>query len=70
MYPWGFVEVDNTKHSDFSRLRSALLKYVLVTIRLRRSGFNFIRQFPLDRLEGMNHWSPSFHLRPQLVFSS
>ena len=26
MYPWGVVEVDNPKHSDFSRLRSALLK--------------------------------------------
>lgn len=27
IYPWGFVEVDNPRHSDFSRLRSALLKY-------------------------------------------
>ncbi len=26
VYPWGIVEVDNPKHSDFSRLRSALLK--------------------------------------------
>lgn len=25
IYPWGIVEVDNPKHSDFSRLRSALL---------------------------------------------
>jgi len=25
VYPWGIVEVDNPKHSDFSRLRSALL---------------------------------------------
>ena len=24
-YPWGVVEVDNPKHSDFTRLRSALL---------------------------------------------
>ena len=24
-YPWGVVEVDNPQHSDFSRLRSALL---------------------------------------------
>lgn len=24
-YPWGIVEVDNPEHSDFSRLRSALL---------------------------------------------
>ena len=28
IYPWGIVEVDNSRHSDFSRLRSALLKYV------------------------------------------
>lgn len=28
-YPWGIVEVDNPQHSDFSRLRSALLLYVL-----------------------------------------
>jgi cell division control protein 11 len=26
LYPWGVAEVDNPKHSDFSRLRSALLK--------------------------------------------
>jgi cell division control protein 11 len=25
IYPWGIAEVDNPKHSDFSRLRSALL---------------------------------------------
>jgi cell division control protein 11 len=24
-YPWGVVEVDNPKHSDFTRLRGALL---------------------------------------------
>lgn len=28
IYPWGIAEVDNPKHSDFSRLRSALLKLV------------------------------------------
>jgi cell division control protein 11 len=28
IYPWGIVEVDNPKHSDFSRLRTALLSYV------------------------------------------
>lgn len=27
-YPWGAVEVDNPKHSDFGRLRSALLRYI------------------------------------------
>lgn len=26
IYPWGIVEVDNPKHSDFSRLRGALLR--------------------------------------------
>jgi len=25
MYPWGIVEVDNPHHSDFVRLRSAIL---------------------------------------------
>ncbi len=29
VYPWGTAEVDNPKHSDFSKLRSALLKYVI-----------------------------------------
>jgi cell division control protein 11 len=24
-YPWGIVEVDNPQHSDFTRLRQALL---------------------------------------------
>ena len=26
IYPWGVAQVDNPKHSDFSKLRSALLK--------------------------------------------
>jgi cell division control protein 11 len=30
IYPWGYVDVDNPKHSDFSRLRSALLKYAVL----------------------------------------
>ena len=29
IYPWGIVEVDNPKHSDFSRLRGALLGYAM-----------------------------------------
>ena len=29
-YPWGVVEVDNPQHSDFSRLRSALLMCVRI----------------------------------------
>lgn len=35
IYPWGVVEVDNPKHSDFSKLRSALLKCVVLWSRLR-----------------------------------
>jgi cell division control protein 11 len=31
IYPWGIVEVDNPKHSDFSRLRGALLGYAGTT---------------------------------------
>ena len=34
-YPWGIVDVDNPQHSDFSRLKTALLSYVLYTSRLR-----------------------------------
>lgn len=26
-YPWGIVEVDNTQHCDFAKLRFALLRY-------------------------------------------
>jgi len=33
MYPWGIVEVDNPKHSDFSRLRSALLNSHLADLK-------------------------------------
>lgn len=32
IYPWGIVEVDNPKHSDFSRLRGALLKSAEISI--------------------------------------
>jgi cell division control protein 11 len=28
VYPWGLVEVDNPNHSDFVRLRGAILGYV------------------------------------------
>lgn len=33
IYPWGIVEVDNPKHSDFSRLRSALLNSHLTDLK-------------------------------------
>ncbi|KDQ19719.1 hypothetical protein BOTBODRAFT_27141 [Botryobasidium botryosum FD-172 SS1] len=33
VYPWGVVEVDNPKHSDFSRLRSALLNSHLTDLK-------------------------------------
>lgn len=32
-YPWGIVEVDNPKHSDFGRLRSALLNTHLTDLK-------------------------------------
>lgn len=32
IYPWGIAEVDNPEHSDFSRLRSALLKSVFIYV--------------------------------------
>lgn len=33
IYPWGIAEVDNPKHSDFSRLRSALLNSHLTELK-------------------------------------
>ncbi|KAI0004085.1 septin [Russula compacta] len=33
IYPWGVVEIDNPKHSDFSRLRSALLNSHLADLK-------------------------------------
>jgi len=33
VYPWGYAEVDNPKHSDFSRLRSALLNSHLTDLK-------------------------------------
>jgi len=33
IYPWGIAEVDNPKHSDFSRLRSALLNSHLADLK-------------------------------------
>jgi len=33
IYPWGIVEVDNPRHSDFSRLRSALLNTHLTDLK-------------------------------------
>lgn len=33
-YPWGVVEVDNPQHSDFTRLRGALLMWVSLELQL------------------------------------
>lgn len=32
-YPWGIVEVDNPQHSDFGRLRNALLSTHLTDLK-------------------------------------
>lgn len=32
-YPWGIVEVDNPQHSDFQRLRTALLSTHLTDLK-------------------------------------
>jgi cell division control protein 11 len=39
-YPWGFVEVDNPRHSDFLAIRSALLHSHLVD--LKEITFDFL----------------------------
>ncbi|CAG8808608.1 7430_t:CDS:2, partial [Gigaspora rosea] len=38
-YPWGVVEVDNPQHSDFARLRSALLSSHLQDLKEITHGF-------------------------------
>jgi cell division control protein 11 len=39
VYPWGLVEVDNPNHSDFVRLRGAILGYALYNFTLDGSSF-------------------------------
>lgn len=49
IYPWGVAEVDNPKHSDFSRLRSALLKWVCHvpwTMRLSKNVYQLSPRWP------------------------
>lgn len=48
IYPWGVVEVDNPKHSDFSRLRSALLKCVPFYLTESFDILNLSLQLSLD----------------------
>ena len=40
-YPWGIVEVDNPKHSDFGRLRNALLNSHLTDLKEITHGPSF-----------------------------
>src|SRR5882762_7000368 len=54
VYPWGIVEVDNPKHSDFSRLRSALLKYNSLIV-LSRSCVEWLRSSHLSDLKSLTH---------------
>ncbi|CAL1696163.1 unnamed protein product [Somion occarium] len=43
IYPWGIVEIDNPKHTDFSRLRGALLKRSLT---MSCTKLTVLRSFP------------------------
>jgi cell division control protein 11 len=40
VYPWGLVEVDNPNHSDFVRLRGAILGWALYDFAL--DGISFV----------------------------
>jgi len=40
VYPWGLVEVDNPHHSDFVRLRGAMLGQVVVLYAVRHRLMN------------------------------
>lgn len=48
-YPWGVVEVDNPKHSDFGRLRSALLNTHLTVSRRGSSLTSLNSEESVDR---------------------
>jgi septin family protein len=37
VYPWGTVEVDNPHHSDFVRLRSAILGLAIIHASIDRN---------------------------------
>lgn len=54
IYPWGIAEVDNPKHSDFSRLRSALLKCVLLFL-LSETEFDLYISSHLSDLKSLTH---------------
>ncbi|GAA6038385.1 hypothetical protein JCM8097_007622 [Rhodosporidiobolus ruineniae] len=43
-YPWGIVEVDNPQHSDFQRLRSALLSTHLTDFKEITAGTDYTQQ--------------------------
>lgn len=53
IYPWGIVEVDNPKHSDFSRLRGALLGYAAMSPSLRQT--NYVFSTHLSDLKALTH---------------
>jgi len=48
VYPWGLVEVDNPHHSDFVRLRGAMLGQVLVLYAVCHRLMNPFPQVPIS----------------------
>lgn len=52
-YPWGFVEVENDKHSDFKKLRSLLLRTNMLDLILSTNEIHFenFRSFKLGGSE-------------------
>ncbi|KAJ1036695.1 hypothetical protein NDA10_002587 [Ustilago hordei] len=51
-YPWGIVEVDNPKHSDFARLRSALLNTHLTDLKEITHDFLY-ENYRTEKLSGL-----------------
>lgn len=66
-YPWGMVEVDNPQHSDFARLRSALLNTHLTDLKEITHDFLYenYRTEKLSRtVNGLNGTDTSTALSP------
>lgn len=61
-YPWGIVEVDNPQHSDFGRLRNALLSTHLTDLKEITVCRNCIRQYRFSRLTFLVSCSPALLL--------
>lgn len=66
-YPWGIVEVENPRHSDFGRLRSALLSTHLTDLKEITHDFLYenYRTEKLSRSVNMPEYSQDSSILPE-----